>query len=155
MATAEVKLYELAAANPTLQGIFGTSPFRWYDTQIPQGIITPGSTAAAWAQKPALRILRVSTIFAYEMAGLNPLNQPRFQIDILHPLAETARAAAAAVRDWLGTVDLAGTYQFGSPTTTPPQFPCFVVSQRGGLAYEFEPPVYVQTLDFRVFNLEE
>lgn len=148
--TAEAKLYTLAAANASLQAVFGT-PIRWFDTQIPQGVIVPGETT----QAAAARLLRVSTVRAYAMEGLVNLSQPRFQIDVLHPLAETARAAADAVIAWLGTVDLAGTYQFDSPATTPPQFPCFVLSQMGGLAEQFEPPVFVQTIDFRAFNLED
>ena len=149
--TAELRLYTLAAASPALQAVFGTAPFRWYDTQVQQGTIVPGDDT----QPAAARLLRVSTIRSYEQAGLQPLSEPRFQLDVLHPLAETARAAAAAVIAFLGTVDLAGAYQFGSPVTTPPQFPCFVISQRGGLAPEFEPPVYVQSIDFRLYNRED
>lgn len=149
--TAEVKLYTLASANASLQAVFGTPVFRWFDTQIPQGVVVPGDTA----QSAAARLLRVSTVRSYIQTGLVNLSAPIFQLDILHPLAETARAAMSAVIAWLGTIDLAGTYQFGSPVTTPPQFPCFVLSQRGGLAYEFEPPVFVQSLDFRLYNLEE
>ena len=141
--TCEAKLRTLAAANATLQGIFGTSPFRWFDTQLPQGQAYP--SAVVW---------RVSTVTDYRMdSGYSPYTQPRLQIDIRHPDPEQARAAAAAVIDFGKTVNLAVTG--GAVTPAAKQAPFFVLNQRTSLDFQLAPPVSVETLDIRVFNLEE
>lgn len=139
--TCEAKLRTLAAANAGLQAIFGTTPFRFFDTQLPQNQVYP--SAVVW---------RVSTIIDYRMtSGYNKFTQPRLQIDIRHPDPEQARAAAAAVIAFLGTVNLAVV----GGSVTSPQAPCFVLNQRTGLDEALQPPVSIQTLDVRVFNLEE
>lgn len=144
--TAETKLRTLASADAALQLIFGTPLFRWFDKQLPQGYIQRGACA---------RVISVSTAPLYEMAGLNPMNRIRFQIDVLHLDPEAARAAASAVILFLNTgADLASNAQFGSPTVTPRQFPNFILSQRGGMDYREQPPVHVETIDVRVYNLE-
>lgn len=143
--TAEAKLRTLAAANATMQSIFGTSPFRWFDTQQVPGYISAGT---------CVRVLRVSTARSYSMEGIQNLSQPRFQFDVLDYYAETTRQATAALIDWLGTISLAENNQFGSPPTTPPQFPCFVLNQRGGMEPGTTTPVFVQSLDVRIYNLE-
>lgn len=141
--TAEVKLRTLAAADASLQAIFGTSPFRWWDSQLVQGSAFPSCV-----------VRRISTVRMYQLEGLNQMSQPRFQFDIRHPDPETARAAAKAVIAWLSTIDLASNAQFGSPQTTPPQFPCYLLNERTGMDYQLQPPIFVESLDVRVFNLE-
>lgn len=142
--TAETKLRTLASGDATLQVyLLSAGDFRWFDQQMRQGAAFPNVT-----------VLRVSTIRDYTMGGINPMSRIRFQIDVRDYSAETARAIAAAIIDFLRTADLASNAQFGCPATTPPQFPCFVLNQRGGMDYQLQPPPYVQTLDIRVFNLE-
>ena len=141
MATAEAKLRTLAAADAVLQGIFGTAPCRWFDTQLPPGQGYP--SAVVW---------RVSTQIDYLMnSGFSRYTQPRIQIDIRHTDPEQARAAAAAVILFLETLNLAVT----GGQVNGPQAPCFVLNQRTALDYALQPPVNVQTLDVRLFNLEE
>lgn len=150
--TPEAKLRTLAAASSALQAYFGTTPFRWFDTQLPQGQISSGACVV---------VKRVSTVRTYQQTGLQDLSQPRFQIDVLAPNTvnaeadpESGRAAAAAVITFLGTINLASTDQFGSPTITPPNFPNFVLNQRDGMYFQLQPPCFVQSIDIRVFNLE-
>lgn len=152
--SAESKLRLLATQSVSLQAYFGSpaNKFRYFDVNLPQGQIASGA---------CMVVRRISTVWTYEQRGLQNLSQPRFQFDILAPNTvngmsdpETGRAAADAVITWLGTVDLASNAQFGSPVTTPPQFPCFVLNQRSGLFYQLSPPVYVQSIDVRLFNLE-
>jgi hypothetical protein len=151
--TPEAKLYQLAASDATLQGYFGTTPFRWFDTTLPQGQIASGACVV---------VRRVSTVREYSLQGLQDLSQPRFQIDVLAPSTvnkqadfQAARLAAAAVIDFLGTISLAQNNQFGSPATTPPQFPNFLLNQRQGMYPQLQPPTPVVSIDIRVFNLEE
>lgn len=145
--TAEAKLRILAKADASLQAVFGAPPnaFRWFDTQEVPNYITQG---------PCVRVLRVSTVRPYSMAGIQNLSQPRFQFDVLARDAETSRQAAASLIDWLGTISLAENNQFASPPTTPPQFPCFVLNQRGGMEPGTTTPVWCQSLDVRIYNLE-
>ena len=145
--TPEVKLRTLAAANVTLQGYFGTAPFRVFEAQVPQDEFENGTCA---------RYFRVSTVreYSHGKPGLDDISLPRFQLDILDYDPEVARAAMKAVIDFLGTCDFAADYQFGCPVTTPPQAPVYVLNQRSGMEPQLEPPVFVQTLDFRFYNLE-
>lgn len=152
--TAEVKLRSMAADDATLQSYFGLAPFRWYDKQIAQGAIKNGL---------CVRVRRISTVRQYfhgdqnhGIGGLNRLSQPRFQIDVLHATdPEACRVAADAIVQWLQTVDFASGDQWASPSTTPPAYPNFLLNQRGDMDYQLQPPVYVETLDVRIYNLED
>ncbi len=141
--TAETKLRTLAAADTALQAIFGTAPFRWWDTGLVQK-----------SAFPSVVVRRISTIRQYTHDGLNVMSQPRFQFEVRHPDSETARAAAAAVITFLGTADLASNAQFGSPVTTPRQYPSFVLNQMTRTDSSLLPPVWVEVIDARMFNLE-
>lgn len=139
--TCEAKLRTLAAADAGLQAIFGTAPFRFFDTQLPQNQAYP--SAVVW---------RVSTATDYRMdSGYSKITQPRIQIDVRHPDPEQARSAAAAVIHFLGTVNLAVT----GGVVNGKQSPCFVLNQRTGLDFALQPPTSIETLDVRVMNLEE
>ncbi len=141
--TAEVKLRTLAAANPTLQGYLGTPPavFRWWDTQHNQGSTLPGVT-----------VRRVSTAIDYRMTPPgNNINTPRFQIDVRDTDPEHGRSVAAAIIAFLSTLNLAVT----GGTVTGKQAPSFVLNIRDGLDYNLTPPVWTQSLDVRLYNLEE
>jgi hypothetical protein len=157
--TAEVKLRTLAMADATLQADLGAPPrFRWYDTAIPQGVIQQGA---------CVRVLRVSTVLLYAHSlppggspvttppgGLLNVTQPRFQIDVMALDPEIARLVAADVIAFMATADLASFAQFSSPALTPRQFPNFLLNQRHGADYQEQPPISIETLDFRVFHLE-
>jgi hypothetical protein len=144
--TAEVKLRTLAAADATLQGFFGTGPFRWFDVQEAPKYIEQG---------PCVRVMRVSTVRDYLQGGISQLSCPRFQIDVLDYSAENSRQAAQAIIDWLSRISLAENNQFASPQTTPPQFPNFLLNQRSGMEPQTKLPVFVTMLDVRLFNLEQ
>jgi hypothetical protein len=142
----EVKLRTLAAANATMQSRFGTAPFRWFDQQLDPRRVSSGT---------CLRARKVSTVFRHVQAGLNPLQEPLFQFDVMDLNPETARAAATDLIEFLGAVDLSTDAQFGCPTTTPKHYPSFVVNQRSGLEPIPDPPVYVESVDVRFMNLGE
>lgn len=140
MSTAEVKLRTLAAANVTLQGLLGTTPFRWYDVQHVQN-----------SALPAVTVRRISTATDYLMQGRTLIDRPRFQIDVRDTDHEHARLVAKAVIAFLDTLDLNAT----GGTVTGPNAPTFLLNQRAGMDFQITPPVPVQTLDVRLFNLEE
>lgn len=148
MSSAEVKLRTLATADTTMQAIFGDGvdpdSLRWFDTQLPQD-----------QEYPSVVVRRVSTVINYTNDGLGQeISEPRFQFDIRHPQYDAARTFAAAVIDFLNTVDLT-IPGGGAVKPAAAQAPTFVLNQRSGLDYELTPPVGVQTLDVRLFNLEE
>ena len=149
--TTETKIRTLAAADETLADLLGFPLFRWFDTQLPQGYIGQGT---------CVRVLRVSTarLYTHETHGAaSVVNQAlaRFQFDVLDYDPEQTRRVAAAIRDWLATVDFSSTDQLDSPPVTPRRHPNAVLNQRHGMDYQLQPPVHVETLDVRIFDLEE
>ena len=145
--TAETKLRLLAAADATMQGIFGDTTFRWFDRQMQPNYINQGTCA---------RIRRISTEYIYTQQGRMALTRPHFQLDILDSDPKVAADAALAVTQFLGTVNLVSDTQFDSPPTTPKSFPTFILSQRSGLEPQRQPnlPLPVESIDFRIYSAE-
>src|SRR5512147_2511008 len=109
--TLEARMRALASADTSLQAFFGAGPFRWFDRALPPNYIQRGTCA---------RVSRVSTVRSYvpetpTRQAVSALAQPRVQIDVLDHDPERARSAAAAIRDWLSTVDFSSNVQFASP----------------------------------------
>jgi hypothetical protein len=143
MASAEVKLRTLAAANAGLQAFLGTPPalFRWYDTQHVQG-----------SALPAVTVRRVSTSIDYRLSPPgNNINNPRFQIDVRDADPEHGRSVAVAIIAFLNVLNLA----VAGGTVSGKQAPTFLLNIRDGLDFNLTPPVWTQSLDVRLFNLEE
>ena len=153
VASAEERLRQLAAADASLIADLGSSPFRWFDRQLGQGVLQPGKTC--------VRVIRISTMRRYVQGNgavntnLSPLETPRFQIDVLDFNAETARKVAADVVAFLGTICLANNGQFDSPAISPVQYPNFLLSQRARMDFQLsKTPAYVECLDVRLYNLQ-
>jgi len=154
--SAEAKLRALAMQDSTMQSYFAEVKgsgilFRWFDRQLPPGYINRGT---------CVRVMRLATLRYYtkETAAARSVNeqtQPRFQIDVLDTDPERGRSAAAAILDWLGTVDLSSDVQFASPPTSPSKHPYVCLNQRAGMEPNSDPPTYVESLDIRIFNIEE
>ena len=143
--TAETKLRTLAAANSSLTALFGTSPFRWYDVNLPQNQALPNvvvqriSTARIQAQDTLLGVGQFAKIrFQFTCRGQGS-NQPTF---------EAARAIGAAVIQFLGTVNLTS-----GANSLPPR-PAYVLGERVGLDYNANPPVPLYLVDAAVWNQE-
>ena len=151
--TCEMKLRTLAQQDPILAGYFFTGgQVRWFDRQLQPNYLKVGASC--------VRVRRISTVKLHShettyQRSANSQVQPRFQIDVLDFSAETARAAAAAICDWLARVDFSTDDQFDSPVTTPKRHPNFVLNQRADMEFTTQPPAYVETLDVRIFDLEE
>lgn len=136
----------MAGADATLQGFFGTNPFRWFYLQLPPGYIekVPGTCAT---------VQRVSTQYLHAQEAISKLSKPRFQIVVRDPLPDVAAQAATAIINWLCTVDFASDAQFTSPPTTPRQFPNFVTNVRPGLDAALKPPIPSVMVEFQSWNL--
>jgi len=143
------KIRTLALLDTTMRSYFGTGPFRWVRQRLEPGYIKSGT---------CLRMKVVSSIFGYTNApaGLMALNQPYMQFDILDMDSTRLVAAKDAVIAWMGTVSFAASNDFDSPASTPPNSPNFLLNRRSGMEAQPEPPgpAYVETLDFRIYNME-
>jgi len=143
--SAELKIRDLASANTTLQADLGTAPFRWFDRQIAQGQANNG---------PCVSVQRISTVRAYNQGGLMPLSAIRLQINIVSYSAETARQVAADVAAFMATFDLTNPGAYASPVYASNHTPNFLVNERAGMFYQLQPPAYVETQDWRIYNVE-
>ncbi len=141
------KIRVLAQLDSTLVGLFGTGPFRWFKQRLPPGYIDQGL---------CVRVSKPTTVFGYTQYGLMNLNKPLMQIEVLGGDSNAVQAATIAVINWMGTVSFAETNDFDSPVSTPPHSPNFLLNRRSGMEAQVDPPgpVYVEILDFRIYNLE-
>lgn len=151
--SAELKLRNLAQQNAQMIADFGApgNTFRWFDRQLVQGDIGKPSD-----NKTCVTVQRVSTRRAdwYNQGGVGNLSQPRLQINIISYNAETARQVARDVTAFMASIDLTSPGQFQSPVTGPTHAPNFLLNERAGMLPALQPPAYVETQDWRVFNAE-
>lgn len=139
----EAKLITLASANATLQGIFGTLPFRWFFMRLDQKAIQNGV---------CVRLTRVSTVRPSNMGIIGNLSLVRLQIDVMSTDAVAALDAANAVIDFLSTISLCW------PTTDQAnarQNPCFLTDQTTGSIPDPQPEVFYERLTYRIYNRED
>jgi len=148
------KIRTLAMGTPALQAFFGINPFRWVAKwPLTQGYLPKRrGDPAPGGGTSSVRTKLISAISQYAQEGPSILEQCRVQIDVLDLSPETCDRAAFAVEDFLGTINCVTGQQFGSPTTTPNQFPNFLTNRR-----EFEEPqpgavVYGVSVDVVLYN---
>lgn len=141
------KIRTLAQLDPTLVGIFGAGPFRWFKQRLEPGYIGRGL---------CVRVSKPTTAYGYTQYGLMNLNRPLMQIEVMGFDSTAVQAAAIAVINWMGTVSFAETNDFDSPATTPPHAPNFLLTRGSGEEAQVDPPgpAWVEILGFRIFNLE-
>jgi hypothetical protein len=150
---AEVKLWTLAQLDATLRTFFGTGPFRWCDIQLTQNYLPKqrGQSAPGGGSSSVV-VRRVSSIPQYMQSGLGTIERIRFQCDVLDLDPNVATNAALALIAWFQTVNLVTGQQFGSPVTTPNQFPSFYVNLRRGLWPQAGAVVYADSVDVMLYN---
>lgn len=146
----ELKLRNRAAANAGLVSALtwpnaaGTQIFQWFDRQLAQGDLGVRSDGRA-----AVTVTRVSSMPRItNQSGVTNLSQIRLQVDCYAYSAEQSRQVAAAVTAFMASMTLCS-------ASAPNQNPNFLMNERAGMAYQLEPPAYVQTQDWRVFNRED
>ena len=136
-----------AFSQPALQAFFGSDypTFRFFDRLLPQGQEKLG---------PCVRVTSVSQITTNLKNGRNKLTEERMQIDVIDSDSVRASNAADAIDTWLDSANFADNRAFGSPVTAsggPP--PNFKLNQRGGLYPATERMIPVESLDYRIFNV--
>lgn len=141
------KIRTLAQLDPTLSALFFTGVPRWFKQRIQPGYINKGL---------CVRVSKPTTVFGYTQYGLMNLNKPLMQFDVMGFDSTAVQAATIAVINWMGTVSFAETNDFDSPSSTPPHSPNFLLNRRSGMEAQEDPPgpVFIETLDFRIYNLE-
>lgn len=136
--TLKAKLFAAASANTELQALLGTSPFRWYDTQLVQ------STAF-----PAVVVFIVSNPPDYVVTGRMSTSWARVQLTVYGTGndSENASAVVAALKDFLATFNAIGVDNL-------PVYPNRIVNDRDGGIAQTQPLTYTRTLDVMILNDE-
>lgn len=148
----EAKLRTLAQQDAALVARLGTTPFRWFDQQLPQ--FPNGAYLQYVNAGPCVRVRRISNFFLYTQDGLNSEDMPLFQFDVLDLDHQVAMDALQEIIMFLGTIDLSTTDQFQCPPVTPSRRPVQVLSSRAGLEPVPDPPIFVESIDVRFINLQ-
>ncbi len=131
------KLRIAAAANPTLAGLLGTSPFRWYDQQL-----VPGT------EFPAVAAFVVSNPAQYSTTAILINSQYRVQFNIFDPDPQITRQVALAITTFLLTFNA---YNAGDTSLLQRNQ---VVNQRDGGIAQTQPLTAMQILDALIWNNE-
>lgn len=134
MTTIEAKLRTAAAAFPALTVYIGTSPMRWYDTQLDQG-----------SEYPAVTVRQISNPKMYSYSARMGLSQYRIQFTVWDTDAERGRSVQAEIEAMLDTFNA-----IGQPGLS--QYPCRVVNALGGMYPQSEPPVFQRIVDAMIWN---
>lgn len=135
----KVKLFNAASANAGLQALLGASPFRWYDTQLPQ-------TAAF----PAVVVFQVSDPRDYEVRGQMSTSWNRIQFTV-YGTGNDSTEASAVVAALLNFLRGFFAYSAGSTAT---QSANKVVSDRDGGIAQTQPLTYQRFVDVMILNDE-
>lgn len=136
-----------AFATPALQFYLGTNwlTFRFFDRLLPQGFEKRGTSA---------RVTNVSQVSEYLHNGRNQLTAERVQIDVISADSGTAIDAAAAIDTWLDSANFVDNRAFASPVRASGGPPAnFKLNQRGGLYPAPELMIPIETLDYRIYNV--
>ena len=136
MATSlEIKIRTAAAAYAPLAALLGTSPFRWYDTQLVQGTVFPAVVTQLVSNAPT-----------YALPGALTASFARVQFTVWDTDAERARAVEAAITAFL-TVANFGPYS--SPVTV---FANYILNTRQSMYPQTQPPQFQRIMDCKVYN---
>jgi hypothetical protein len=140
MSQLKVKLYSAASVNAGLQALLGTSPFNWYDEQLPQNV------AEAF---PAITVLIVSDPRRYVMTGRLATSWSRVQFTIYGAGSDSANAdaVAEALANFLDGFNAAG--KSGLPANAN-----YIVGDRDGGIAQTDPITYLRLIDALVYNNE-
>lgn len=128
----EVKLFQAASANPGLLAVLGTSPFRWYSTQL-----TPGS------QFPAIVAHQVSGQNLNAFQGRLQSSRLRVQFTIFEgPVPDTSNTVWDALMAFMDSFSATAT---GIPNNQ-------IANITDGMYVETQPPIFQTMVDFFIWN---
>ena len=156
--SAELKLRTIAESNAQLiadltwPNTAGAPTFMWFDRQLVQGDLGKPSDGRC-----VVYVHRVSSGQRVPNQGTpnTPLSQPRIQIDIVAYRAEQARKAGNDFVAFMNSISLAWNGYYQSPATGPSQNPCFLLNERESIMPQLNPPPFVWTQDWRLYNRED
>jgi|ERR1700723_154054 len=136
--TLKAKLFSAASVNPGLQALLGTSPFRWYDTQLPQT-----------ATFPAVVVFQVSNPRDYVVGGRMSTSWNRIQFTVYGTGndSQNASAVVSALEDFLAGFSAYSVSQFPSNANR-------IVSDRDGGVAQTQPLTYQRFVDAIILNDE-
>lgn len=137
MTTLEAKLRTAAAADTALTALLGTTPFRWYDTQLNETVNV----------FPAVVVQLISSSDAYAFNRRLPGGFSRVQFTIWASSGENARSVEAELVCFLNQFNAIGVSNL-------PQYPNTVLNRRSGLYVETAPPMYQRIVDVSIFDNE-
>lgn len=138
MATLKAKLFAAASASTALQALLGTSPFRWYDTQLPQA-----------ASFPAVVANQISAPRDYVLGGRMSTYRARMQLTVYGTGndSENASAVVAAITGFIQTFNAIGVPNL-------PVYPNRVLGDKDGGIAQTQPLTYQRFLDVEIWNDE-
>ena len=146
----EQKLREELLIFPELVALVGSNVF---NEQLPQGLLSSASPARA------LTVKRVSTLRYYTHDGAtNVLCAVRMQFTGFSNLASATVDVLQinkALVDFLDAFCATSTALFGSPATTPTQFPNIDLNEFTTPYPQTQPPLWQGIVDARIFNRED
>ena len=141
----EIKLRTAAALDATLSSLLGSSPFRWYGPQSPQGPQNGGP------QFPLVEVMQVSQIPQYSTSALLKNALYRMQFTIWDIDLESCRAVKNAIIQFL--VNFNAYSSPGNPNQT--LQPNRVMNARLGKSEAQTAPItYWITVDVMIWNNE-
>lgn len=130
----EVKLRTAAALYVPLSALLGTSPFRYYDTQLVQGSAFPAIVAQV-----------ISDPKDYYMGGRMNTSFVRVQFTIWDTDAERGRSVESALYGFFDVFNACNAPAGAAK-------PNYVVMARGGMYPQTQPPQFQRIIDAKIFN---
>ncbi len=141
----DVKLRTAAALDATLSSLLGSSPFRWYGPQAPQGPQPPANI-----QYPLVEVSQVSEIPQYSTHAQLVNSQYRMQFTIWDIDLESVRTVKRAIISFLNT------FNAYSVSSAAPLQPNRVVNARLGKSQPQTAPItWWMTIDVMIWNNEQ
>jgi len=130
----EVKLRTQALAFPKLSALLGTTPFRWYDSQLVQG-----------SAYPAIVVQLISSPMNYCNTGRLPTSWARYQFTVWDTDSERARTTESALFDFFDVFNAVGHSGL-------PDYPVTVVNDRQNIYPDPEPIRFTRSVDAMIFS---
>ncbi len=134
----EIKLRTAAAANATLLSLLGSSPFRWFGPQAPQGSL-----------QPLVEVLMVDGPPQYSLQALLETCKYRIQFTIWDTDLESARTVERAIIQFL-----TGFNAYNAGDSSPIQRNRVVNRRSGKSEPQTGTITYWRTLDAMIWNNE-
>lgn len=137
MPTLEAKLRTAALADSALTALLGTSPFRWYDTQLDETVNV----------FPAVVVQLISAPDMYALNRRMPGYFSRMQFTIWGTSGENARAVETELVCFLNQFNAVGVAGLQ-------QYPNTVLNRRTSMYVQTQPAKWQRIVDVSIFNNE-